>query len=66
MKKIVLAAVAATTLAAAPVSAGNVAPPVMEPAIIEAETASSSSNQAEIVAGVLTAIVFVTALATAY
>ncbi len=62
MKKIALATVAAAMLTAAPLSAGNVAPPIMEPAVIEAETASSSSNQAEIVALSLTALVFITAL----
>ncbi|MEI4263473.1 hypothetical protein [Roseovarius sp. D0-M9] len=62
MKKIYLAAIAAATIAAAPVSAGNTTAPVMEPAVIEAETASSSANQPEIVALSLTALVFITAL----
>lgn len=66
MKKLLLAATASATLAAAPLSAGNMAAPVMEPAVIEAETASSSANQAEIVALTLTAIIFVTALAVAH
>ncbi|HEY9039135.1 MAG TPA: hypothetical protein VIN05_09380 [Roseovarius sp.] len=66
MKKLVLAATAAATLAAAPLSAGNISAPVMEPAVIEAETASSSANQAEIVALTLTALIFVTALAVAH
>jgi len=49
----------------APAIAGNVNPPVMEPAVIEAETASSSANQAEMVAISLTALVFITALIAA-
>ncbi|SEK27324.1 hypothetical protein SAMN05421666_2028 [Roseovarius nanhaiticus] len=65
MKTYCLAAIAAATFAAAPVMAGNLAEPVMEPAIIEAETASSSANQAEIVALSLTALVFLTALISA-
>ncbi|PVA11604.1 hypothetical protein DC366_01145 [Pelagivirga sediminicola] len=66
MKKFALAATAAITLTAAPLHAGNVQAPVMEPAVIEAETASSSANQAEMVAVTLTALIFVTALVTAY
>ncbi len=66
MKKLLLAATAAATLAAAPLSAGNTAAPIMEPAVIEAETASSSANQTEIVALTLTALIFVTALAVAH
>lgn len=66
MKRIVLAATAAITLTAAPLSAGNTAAPIMEPEVIVTETASSSGNQAEMVALSLTALIFVTALATAY
>lgn len=66
MKKFALALAAATTLAAAPLSAGNLAEPVMEPAVVEAEAVSSSANQAEMVAIALTALVFITALATAH
>ncbi|MFD0858083.1 hypothetical protein [Roseovarius aquimarinus] len=65
MKATFLAAIAAATFAAAPVMAGNLSEPVMEPAVIEAETASSSTNQAEIVALSLTALVFITALVSA-
>ncbi|MFX0540253.1 hypothetical protein ACEWPM_000765 [Roseovarius sp. S4756] len=65
MKKIHFAAIAALTIAAAPVAAGNLSEPVMEPAVIEAETASSSANQAEMVALTLTALIFITALVSA-
>ncbi|MFX0544506.1 hypothetical protein ACEWPL_003045 [Roseovarius sp. S1116L3] len=65
MKKIHIAAIAAFTIAAAPVAAGNLSEPVMEPAVIEAETASSSANQAEMVAISLTALIFITALVSA-
>ncbi|MEX1234741.1 MAG: hypothetical protein WEB56_07115 [Roseovarius sp.] len=65
MKKIHLAAFLIAAMAAAPAAAGNISEPVMEPAVIEAETASSSKNQAEIVALSLTALVFITALISA-
>jgi hypothetical protein len=65
MNKILLAATVAATMAAAPVAAGNYAAPVMEPAVIEAEAASSSANQAEMVAITLTALIFLTALISA-
>jgi len=65
MKKVYFAAIIAATIAAAPVSAGNTTAPIMEPAVIEAETASSSANQAEMVALSLTALVFITALISA-
>ena len=65
MKTFFMAAVAAATIAAAPAAAGNLSEPIMEPAVIEAETASSSANQAEIVALSLTALVFITALISA-
>ncbi len=65
MKKVYLTAIVAATIAAAPASAGNTTAPVMEPAVIEAETASSSANQAEMVALSLTALVFITALISA-
>ncbi len=65
MKKIHLAAFLIAAMAAAPAAAGNISEPGMEPAVIEAETASSSKNQAEIVALSLTALVFITALISA-
>ena len=65
MKKTILAAAAATALAAAPAMAGNYSEPVMEPAIIEAEAVSSSANQAEMVAFTLTALILLTALISA-
>ncbi|MEI4262422.1 hypothetical protein [Roseovarius sp. D0-M9] len=65
MKKIHLAAFLIAAMAAAPAAAGNISEPVMEPAVIEAETASSSKNQAEIIALSLTALVFITALISA-
>ncbi|WP_138934123.1 hypothetical protein [Roseovarius arcticus] len=65
MKKMILAATAATALAAAPAMAGNYSEPVMEPAIIEAEAVSSSANQAEMVAITLTALIFLTAIISA-
>ena len=52
-------------MAAAPVTAGNMATPVMEPAVIVADTAGSSANQAEIVTLTLTALVFLTAIISA-
>ena len=65
MKKMILAATAAAALATAPAMAGNYSEPVMEPAIIEAEAASSSANQAEMVAISLTALILLTALISA-
>ncbi len=65
MKKTILVAAAATVLAAAPAMAGNYSEPVMEPAVIEAEAASSSANQAEMVAITLTALILLTALVSA-
>lgn len=65
MKKIAFAAIAATSLSAAPLIAGNISEPQMEPEVIQAEAVSSSSNQAEIVALTLTALIFVTALISA-
>ncbi|SEM71195.1 hypothetical protein SAMN04488077_10774 [Roseovarius tolerans] len=65
MKKIHLAVIVAVTMAAAPVTAGNMAAPVMEPSVIVADTTGSSANQAEIVTLTLTALVFLTAIISA-
>lgn len=65
MKKFAFAALAATTFATAPVTAGTYTPPRMDPEVIEAD-ARSSSNPAEMVALSLTALIFLTALATGY
>lgn len=66
MKKIAFAVITATAFAGSSLSAGNVEEPVMEEPVIVAETASSSANQAEVVALSLTALVFVTALVAAH
>ena len=65
MKNTILAATAVSAFAAAPALAGNMSAPVMDPVVIEAEAASSSANQAEMVAITLTAIILLTALVTA-
>ena len=65
MKTTILAAIAAASIAAAPAVAGNLSEPIMEPAIIEAEAASSSANETELVMFTLTALIFITAFATA-
>lgn len=65
MKKIAFAAIAAASLSTAPLMAGNINEPQMEPEVIQAEAVRSSSNQAEIVALTLTALIFVTALISA-
>lgn len=65
MKKYTLAAAAAACLTAAPLHAGNLSAPVMDEEIVVEDTASSSANQAEVVAISLTALIFVTALVAA-
>ncbi|RBI70818.1 hypothetical protein DQW77_13375 [Roseovarius sp. TE539] len=64
MKKLFMtsALAASLSLTALPLAAGQYEAPVMEPEIIEAETAASSANSAEIVALTLTAITFILAL----
>ena len=65
MNKTILAAAVVAVFAAAPATAGNYSAPVMDPVLIETEAASSSVNQAEMVAFTLTTLILLTALITA-